>query len=80
MRACRATKLKHYEAAEIKWLLLNTRKPKPARIGKLYGVHAAAIHEIRGRTWVDVQPKFETFKLGAALHRPPYRRSIVSGG
>ena len=52
-----AHKLRPRDAAEIKWLALNTHKTKAA-IGKLYAVDAKTVRDIKkGDTWADIEPE-----------------------
>src|SRR5262249_9726351 len=49
------TKLKPRQAAQIKWLALHSRKTLVA-IGKLYGVKAVTVAEIKkGKAWTDTK-------------------------
>jgi hypothetical protein len=52
-----AAKLRPCDAAEIKWLALNTNKTQAA-IGKLYGVNAMTVSDIKkGDTWAHIEPE-----------------------
>ena len=52
-----AAKLRPCDAAEIKWLALNTDKTQAA-IGKLYAVDARTVSDIKkGDTWAHIEPE-----------------------
>ena len=52
-----AAKLRPCDAAEIKWLALNTDKTQDA-IGKLYAVDARTVSDIKkGGTWAHIEPE-----------------------